>query len=144
MATTLDDPRHQTVLEWLCTPPAMRDPKTKTLLAESLGVTRATLNGWIKTKRFQEAWEELSREVVGGIDRVQEVLEEMRLASLDRQRRDQVSAAKLYLDAVGAIKPPEKKVQVSLSRDDLAEFTDAELDEMIARTIAAGAVSDGD
>ena len=133
---TLDDPRQQRVLEWLVTPPGLRDPKTKTALAAEFDVSHRTLNGWIKTKRFQEAWEEASRDVVGGLDKVQEVLEEMRTQALDNTNRNQVSAAKLYLDAVGAIKPPEKKVSISLTREELAEFSDEQLDQMIAQTVA--------
>ena len=126
----LPNPGHRRFVEWLVTPPKERVPSTQKELAEELGVAERTLRHWKVRDDVRRAWEGLSKEVIGDPSRVQEVLEEMRRLALDSESRNQVSAAKLYLEAVEAIKPPDKNTVV-LREKDLADFTDAELEQAI-------------
>ena len=131
----LPDPKHRVLLDWLTTVPSERSPSTKCALAEQLGVTDRTLQRWQRSEVFRRAWEKTANDVVGSPENKQEVIEMMRRLALDEENGKQVQAAKLYLDAVDAIKPPQ--VDVTVSRKDLAEFTDDELMEKIAERMAS-------
>lgn len=53
MANTRKDREREEYLEWLMTPKGLRDPKTKTELAEKIGVDRRTLYQWETDPSFQ-------------------------------------------------------------------------------------------
>lgn len=126
------DARHLRLIEWLTTPPAMREPKTKAGLAEEFGVSPRTVRDWQARPEVRAAWEKRSMEVAGDPERVQAVLDELHTVALDRTSPKQVTAAKLYLEAVDAIKPPEMTVNVK----DARALSDDELDALIARGAA--------
>ena len=69
--------------------------------------------------------------VVWSPERAQDVLEAMYQRALDSTDPKQVQAAKLYLEAIDAIRPPT--VEIRDSRD-LAKVSDVELQAMIAAT----------
>ncbi len=50
----IDKETKEQYLNWLMAPPAERDPATKELMAEHLGVARSTLYLWEDTPEFQE------------------------------------------------------------------------------------------
>lgn len=129
MADLLADPRKQRLLDWLTTIPSEREPATKKELATELGVVDRTLRSWQNEPAFRREWEKRAFEVAGDPDRTQRVLDALYEAATDRGARDRVSAAKHFLEATGAIKPPPMQVEVS-SR--VQELSDQELDELIA------------
>jgi uncharacterized protein YunC (DUF1805 family) len=131
MAAGLSDPRHVRLVEWLTTPPSLREPSTKQELAEELGVATRTLRDWQTKPEVRKAWEVRAVEVAGEPDRVQRVLDELYATATDRTSRGHVAAAKLYLEAVDAIKPPEQSVTVRGVRS-VDELSDAELEALIA------------
>jgi len=108
-----------------------------------LGVSSRTLRNWKQEPLLRTAWDQLSKHVIGDPSKVQEVLEEMRQLALARhigvgtnkdgvevfeRNTQQVAAAKAYLAAVEAIKPPS----ADLGAKAAAELTDAELEAMLA------------
>lgn len=135
-ADLLNDPRHVQLVEWLVTPPSERTPSTQSAFAETVGVSPRTIRDWMARDDVRRAWTKRSNEVVGDPSNIQEVLEEMRAVALDRTDRKQVQAAKLYLEAVDAIKPPDRSVEVKVTSDLLSTLSDEELEARIAETMA--------
>lgn len=129
----LSDPRHVRLLEWLTTAPSERVPATKSGLADELGVSARTLRHWQAQEGFVRVWERRVREVAGTPERTQLVLDTLFAAATDSSNRSQVQAAKLFLEAIDAIRPPE--VQVSVRRV-ASELSDAELDLLLAEGAA--------
>jgi hypothetical protein len=132
----LSDVRHEAYLQWLTTPPKERVPNSKNKYAEQIGVHPRTLRDWEAREEFRRAWAKRAEEVIGDPGKVQEVLEVLRQQALDPTHRQYAQAAKLYLEAVEAIKPPDKKVELKIDRDALKDFTDDELDARIAALMA--------
>jgi len=128
---TLADPRHQRLVDWLTTPKQERQPLTMKELAVDLGVSDRTLRDWKERREIREVWEEQAKKVVGSPERAQDVLEAMYQRAIDSTDAKQVQAAKLYLEAIEAIKPPTVEVR---SVSDLARVSDDELQAMIAAT----------
>jgi hypothetical protein len=115
--------RMATYVNWLLTPPSERDPKTKTALAESLGVSLQTLANYSK-----EAW--VQREIgdkarrVARVDKLPAVLENLyAIAAGDAESKpsEQVSAAKVLMDWL------EKTSTVREATLDVNEMTDEAL-----------------
>lgn len=128
---SLEDPRHQRLVDWLTTPKQERQPSTMKQLAVELGVHDRTLRDWKERPDVREKWEDQSRKVIGSPERAQDVLEAMYQRAMDSTDAKQVQAAKLYLEAIDAIKPPMVEVR---SVSDLAKVSDEELQSMIAAT----------
>lgn len=127
----LEDPRHQRLVDWLTTPKTERKPSTAKELAVELEVSERTLRDWKERSYIRAAWEEQAKVVVGSPERAQDVLEAMYQRAVDPLDAKQVQAAKLYLEAIDAIKPPTVEVR---SVSDLAKVSDDELQAMIAAT----------
>lgn len=125
----LEDPRHQRLVDWLTTPKQEREPKTAKALAVELGVSERTIRDWKERPEVRELWEVQAKQVVGSPERAQDVLEAMYQRAMDSTDPKQVQAAKLYLEAIDAVKPPTVNVQ---TRSDLARVSDDELQAMIA------------
>lgn len=142
----LEDGRKIAFVQWLTTPPSGRGingvPTTMQGIADHLGVSARTLRTWKNDKAIREAWDVESMEVIGGIDKRQEVLEELRLLALERghesssgdyvYNQKQVQSAGLYLKAIGAIAPPAVEKAVKAGKV-VTEYTDDELNAMIAQ-----------
>lgn len=129
--STLEDPRHQRFVDWLTTPKGERQPKLLRDLASELGVADRTLRDWKEKPAIRAVWEEQAKKVVGSPERAQDVLEAMFARAVDASDPKQVQAAKLYLEAIEAIKPPTVEVR---SVSELAKVSDDELQAMIAAT----------
>jgi len=128
---SLEDPRHQRFVDWLTTPKSERQPVTMKELAVEFGVSDRTLRDWKERPAIRAVWEEQAKKVVGSPERAQDVLEAMYQRAVDSSDPKQVQAAKLYLEAIEAIKPPTVEVR---SVSDLAKVSDDELQAMIAAT----------
>ena len=122
------DWRQRRLMDWLTTPPVERDPPTKGGLAELLGVDVRTLREWQEHPQFREAWDQRVTQIVGDPARAQAVIDTLYRAATDENNRSHVQAAKLYLEATHAIKPPA--IEVTVKRP--AELTDEELDALLA------------
>lgn len=116
--------------------PQDREPATQQELADELGVDPRTIRNWMKRDDVRRAWKKEAEDIVGDPTNVQEVLEGLRKIAKDPTHRQYVQAAKLYLEAVKAIQPPEQNVSVKISREELAEWSDEDLDKAIAQAIA--------
>ena len=123
-----DDWRKRRLMDWLMTPIADRQPRTKTELAELFGVDVRTMRQWHDHPSFRKEWELRVADVIGDPSRAQNVIDVLYKAAIDANNRNHVQAAKLYLEATNAIKPPP--IQLELKRP--ADMTEAELDELLA------------
>jgi hypothetical protein len=128
------DPRKMRYIEWLTTVPDYRIPKTERELAKELDVYTKTLFNWRKDKDFRAVWQGEADEVVGHPDRRQAVMEVLYRAATDERNPRHVTAAKLYLEATGAIQPPRLAVEVSAKA--LGMLSDDEIESLIARGVA--------
>lgn len=115
-------------------------PSTMEGIAAVLGVTSRTLRNWKNDKAFKAVWEKEAAEVVGGVDKRQEVLEELRALALLRgydgpdghvPNLKQVPSAGLYLKAIGAI-VPVKAATVDEATRAVTAYSDDELNALIA------------
>lgn len=127
-----DDWRHVKLMEWLTTPPTERQPSSKAKLAAELGVDQRTLRGWSNGKAFREEWQSRVSSIIGNPDRAQRIFETLYATACDPKSPKQVQAAKLYLEATNAIKPPPLEVTVKKP----TELTDDELDALLAESAA--------
>jgi hypothetical protein len=128
----MDDPRKVRLMNWLTTPPMERQPKTQVALAENLGISKRTLTAWMNQPGFRDAWERQAKAIQGTPERQQVVLDVLYAAATDPHNRQQVQAAKLYLEATKAIRPPTVELRVR----DPRELTDEELDSMLSEGAA--------
>ena len=74
---TLDDPRHNRLLQWELTAPASRDPKTKNALAAELGISDRTLRDWAERPEFMAAWKLGFQAVAGSAERTKTILDQL-------------------------------------------------------------------
>jgi hypothetical protein len=124
-----DDWRHVKLMEWLTCPPPDREPRSKAKLAEELGVEPRTLRGWSEGKAFREEWQSRVTRIVGNPDRAQYIMDTLYRTATDPKSPKQVAAAKLYLEATNAIRPPA--LEVTVKRPE--QLSDAELDALLAQ-----------
>jgi hypothetical protein len=121
-------------IEWLTTVPEYRVPKTERELAAEMDIYQKTLYNWRQDKDFREVWQGEADEVIGNPDRRQAVMEVLYRAATNERNPRHVVAAKLYLEATGAIAPP--KMDVTVSSKALGMLDEDELDRLIARGVA--------
>lgn len=128
------DPEKMRYIEWLTTPPRARVPATEGEFAKMIDVHQKTLFNWRQDREFREEWQKQTDQVVGDLDRRQIVLDELFETARDRRNPRHVVAAKLYLDAIGAMTPP--KIDVTVSHKAIGMLTDDELEKLVARGAA--------
>ena len=128
------DPEKMRFIEWLTTPPRARQPPTEKEFAAMLDVHTKTLFNWKQDREFREEWQQATDQVIGDLDRRAIILDELFEAGRDRRNPRHVAAAKLWLEAVGAITPP--KVDVTVSHKAVGMLTDDELEKLVARGVA--------
>jgi uncharacterized protein (UPF0147 family) len=134
MQVNPNDFRVERVVEWLCTPPADREPRTQKELAEELSMTEKWVSALKNEPVFLRMWEDRYRKVVGNPGKVQEVLQSLQETAADRTDPRQVQAARAYLEAVDVMKP--KRVDVTVTSASAKALTDEQLTEMIAARAA--------
>lgn len=117
--------KQQTFIDWLVTPKDAKDPPTQRLLAELIGTPEAELSRWKKDKDFIAEWEIAYRKVVGSPEKAMQVLEALHRTATDEEDPRQVPAARAYLDAIDAIKPP--KIDITVKKGAAADLSDEEL-----------------
>lgn len=116
-----NDWRRQHFLDWLCTPPANRDPHSMKALAESFGLSEQTLIRWKRDSDFLVDWEQQYRKVVGDPEKAQRIMDKLFETAEDRTDPRQVQAAKAYLEAIEVIKPKKVEVTVNKAARDLSD-----------------------
>lgn len=129
----ISDFRKQAFLDWLCTPPRERDPKTFKAFAESIGVDRRTLQNWRDDKEFLEEWEKRYLKTIGDPSRKSQIMETLLQTATDPDDPKHVQAAKTYFEIEGSVKPAKMQVEVSGSAK---ELTDEQLQALIAQKSA--------
>jgi hypothetical protein len=127
--TPITDFRKQAFLEWLCTVPKERDPRTEELFGNKIGVTRRTLSEWKNDKEFLEAWEKKYLRTIGDPGRKAQIMSTLLKTATDPDDPKHVQAAKAYFEIEGSMKPA--KMEVSVTRP-ASELTDAELEVLLA------------
>ena len=130
----MSDWRVQRFLEWLCTHVADREISTQKELAEVLGVAPAMLTSWKKDADFLAAWEVMYRKSIGAPDRVKSIMDQLYDTATDRSDPRQVQAARTYLEAVDAARPP--RVQASTGAKAAKELTNDQLLAILAERAA--------
>jgi hypothetical protein len=134
MQVNPNDFRVQAVVEWLCTPPGDREPRTQKDLAASLDQTEKWVSALKNEPTFLRMWEDRYRKVVGNPGKVQEVISALQETAADRTDPRQVQAARAFLEAVDVMKP--KRVDVTVTSQSAKALTDEQLTEMIAQRAA--------
>lgn len=119
----------QQYLDWLCTAPSEREPKTKASMATRLGVDVTTLRRWEKKPYFKSEWQERVDEIQGSPERTQALLDTLYRKALDGDTK----SAQLYLQATNRMAPPTVEIK---SERKTSELSDQELDELIGAMAA--------
>ncbi len=133
MAVT-QDPRKMRYIDWLTTPPPMRDPQTEEELALTIDVHTKTLYNWRHDPEFKAVWHQETDKVVGGDDRRQAVIDALFEAASDPDHPRCVSAAKEYREWLKLMAPPDEPGTVTASKP-LTLLSDEELKDLLARGI---------
>ena len=128
--TPYDDWRRKAYMDWLCTIPEDRDPRTQKDFSEKIGLTEQTLRNWKNDPHFMADWEMQYRKTVGSPEKAQRVIQRLFETAEDRTDPRQVPAARAYLEAIDAIKP--KKVDVTVVKSPAKDLTDDELYRILA------------
>lgn len=123
------DSRKMRYIEWLTTPPQERNPPSEREIAAELDVYPKTLYNWRQDREFRDVWRDDADEVIGGEDKRQRVMETLYMAAIDYRSPRHVSAAKLYLETIGAIGP--QRVDVQVTNKAVGLLSDEEIDKLI-------------
>lgn len=129
-------------IEWLATPPEARVPATEREFATMIDVHVKTLFNWKQDREFRDVWQGEADTVIGDLDKRQAVLETLYRTASDSHNPRHVAAAKLYLDAIGAMQPA--KLEVTVGTKALGLLTDDELERLVARGAAELMAEHGD
>jgi hypothetical protein len=121
--------QQESYLDWLCTAPSERKPRTKEAMASELGVNITTLRRWEKKPHFKAEWQERVDELQGSPERTQAVLDILYKKALDGDTK----SAHLYLQATNRMAPPTVEIK---SEKKAAELSDEELDQLIGAMAA--------
>ena len=107
-------------VDWLVLPESMREPKTKTAMADQLGVNIKTLNTWEHDDRVRWLIRDRADALNMSPERIQGVMN-----ALYQRALSETQAAKLYLDHVDKIMPREAQAEKGfedMSDEELAEL----------------------
>lgn len=115
-------------VDWLVTPEAMREPKTKTAWAAEHGFNAKTLNMWEHDDRVRWAIRDRADALNMSPERIQEVMN----ALYRKAASGDVQAAKLYMEHVDKIMPRETP-----GGGGFEDMSDEELNEL-AKEILSG------
>lgn len=115
-------------LDWLLTPESERTPKTKTALAELLGVSTATLRNYSQDSWLQSNLSERSRSTAR-VERLPSILESLYRQAVDPDNPRSVQASKVYLDYLA-------KTEAITQATDFSNMSDAELKEKILQALS--------
>lgn len=119
----------QQYIDWLCTAPSERQPRTKGAMASQLGVDITTLRRWEKRKHFREEWQQRVDEIQGSPERTLAVLDVLYKKALDGDTK----SAHLYLQATNRMAPPTVEIKSDRKASDLS---DEELEQLISAMAA--------
>lgn len=115
--------RKEAYLEWLLTPEAEREPRTKRGLAESLGVSTQTLRNYAKDPWLQRELIQRGR-ALARVERATDVLESLYRQAKDPENPRSVQASKVFLDWIArTVDDPQL--------EDLAELSDEEIEDAL-------------
>jgi hypothetical protein len=133
--SSLKRERQEAYIEWLLTPKAERQPRTKQDLAEMLGVTPMTLRNYTRDPFFQQ---ELSKrgKAINKVERASDVLDALYRRAIDvDEGAPAVTAAKVWLEYTD-------KAVADMAAADLEEMPKDELLALIEKVYDKVADSD--
>ena len=110
-------------LEWLLTPAEMREPRTKTELAEQLGISMETLRLYNRDPWLRHEWNRRARTHFR-IERATEVITTLYETATDSSNARSVAAAKILLEWM------EQTDRADDESFDASKLTDEELEEL--------------
>ena len=119
----------QQYIDWLCTAPSEREPRTKAAMSSKLGVDITTLRRWEKRRHFREEWQKRVDEIQGSPERTLAVLDVLYKKALDGDTK----SAHLYLQATNRMAPPTVEIK---SDRKTSELSDEELEQLIGAMAA--------
>lgn len=122
-------------LDWLLTPESDREHSTIRAWAAAHSVNASTCSEWKKDPRFRREWEQRAAAKNVSVDRMQNVIETIYQAAVDRENlKDALPAARLYMQYVEKLSPP-----VVVEKDASVEhLSDEELLAEVEALMAAG------
>ena len=126
-------------IEWLTTPPDMRNPPTEEALAAELDVYPKTLYNWRHDREFKQVWNDEADQVLGGEegqDKRQQVINKLHEVAMDDHHPRQIAAAKEFLAATRDLRPEMGDDDLTAERA-LSMLDDDELEALIAKGAAA-------
>ena len=126
LALTQDQQRY---LDWLCTAPQERAPRSKAAMATEMSVDITTLRRWEKKPHFKTEWQERVDDIQGSPERTQALLDTLYKKALEGDTK----SAQLYLQATNRMAPPTVEIK---SEKRATELSDSELDELIGAMAA--------
>ena len=133
---TIDDVAKQRFLDWLCTVPKERDPRTMNELADLLNVERRTMTRWkTEDKEFMEAWEKRYLQTIGNPGVKNEIMQTLYRTATDPDDPKHVQAAKAYFEIEGSLKPA--KTEIHVQTGDVQKLTMEEIEELLATKASA-------
>lgn len=127
------DPRKMRFIEWLTTPPPMREPDTEEAFAAVIDVHPKTLHNWKHDPEFKSVWHGENDKVLGGDDRRKAVIDALFEAASDPNHPRQVTAAKEYREWLKLMSPETEGTGEVVAHKRLELLTDEEIDDLLAR-----------
>lgn len=116
-------------IEWLCTPPPDRDPRSQNELARRLGKDPGTLTRWKDDPLVREQWERRLRQMNVSPEAMQPIIQTLHAKAVGGD----IKAAELYMKYVAQISPP-KKVEIDDKRG-IEELSDDEIADLAENVV---------
>lgn len=132
MATKKLTPKQRAFLDWLCTPEAIRQPRTQREWCKQNQVNEQTARRWKQDPEFARQWNLELRKLEVDPENIAAVVKAMR----DKALMGDMKAAVEYLKIADRFFPDQEEVDSSTERP-LASLSDDELDALLADEIAA-------
>lgn len=118
-------------IEWLCTPPAIREPKTQVEYARSVHCHHKTLAAWKRDLDFKRAWDHRLTELQ--VD--PENLEAVMAALFSKALKEDTKAISMWMDVYRQFRPPPEPEVEEVTV--LSDLSDDDLQALIAGEVAA-------
>lgn len=120
-------------IEWLTTPPPMREPATEEEFAAVIDVHPKTLYNWKVDPEFKMVWHGETDKVIGGDDRRQQVMDALYAQASDPYHPRSVQAAKLWGEWIEKMSPPAAESGEVVATKPLHMLSDDEIKDLLAR-----------
>jgi hypothetical protein len=126
----LSEHKHR-FINWLLTPPAERDPKTQTALAEELGVQKSRLAEWKRDEEFLREWNAQYLRWLSNPSDKMSIIHTLKQTATDPDDPKHVQAAKAFFEIEGSLRPSRGAVDVTVSTKP-SDLSDEDLRRLMA------------